>query len=121
MIVPAHAGIYKFNVDVVADTLKIPVVPHLEWERRCLTTALFLRSVVASAARMCVNTVRLAICNVNMAAVRLPSWLAGCKVLVGIRDAGVVFFAKLIVWRIRIRIAAQPELLDKLVPLLIVA
>src|SRR5580698_6053892 len=56
-----------------------------------------------------------------MAAVRLPARLAGGKVLVRIGDTPIMLFAKLVVRRIRVRIAPQPELLDEGIPLLIVA
>jgi hypothetical protein len=56
-----------------------------------------------------------------MTAVRLPSRLAGCKVLVGVSNAPVVLFAELVLRRIRIRVAPQPEILDEGVALLIVA
>ena len=56
-----------------------------------------------------------------MAAIRLPARLAGGKVLVGVGDAPVVLLAELVLRRIRIGVAAQPELLDEGVALLIVA
>ena len=56
-----------------------------------------------------------------MAAVGLPAGLAGGKMLVGVSDAPVVLFAELVLWRVRIGVAAQPEVLDECVALLVVA
>jgi putative intracellular protease/amidase len=67
------------------------------------------------------DRVRLAERDIDVAAVGLPARLAGGKVLVGVCDAPVVLFAELVLRRIRIGIAAQPELLDEGVALFIVA
>ena len=56
-----------------------------------------------------------------MPSVRLPAGLAGCIVVVGVLDAPIVFFAKLIIGRVGVRIPAQPELLDECFALLIIA
>ncbi len=56
-----------------------------------------------------------------MAAIGLPAGLAGGVVLVGVGDAPVVLFAKFVVGRVGIRIAAQPELLDERIALFVVA
>ena len=56
-----------------------------------------------------------------MSAIRPPARLARGKMLVRIRDARVVLFAVLILRRIRIRIPPQPEVLDELVALFVVA
>jgi len=56
-----------------------------------------------------------------MAAISLPARLACGKVLVRICDALVVLFFELVLRRLRIWVAAQPEVLDKLVTLFVVA
>ena len=48
VVVAAHAGVHKFDVDVVADSLKIAVMPYLEGIGRGISAALFHR-----AARSC--------------------------------------------------------------------
>src|SRR5947207_10851537 len=70
---------------------------------------------------MGLNGVGLAERNIDVAAVRLPARLAGGVVLVGVGDAPVVLFAELVFGGIGIGIAAQPELLDERLALLIVA
>jgi hypothetical protein len=56
-----------------------------------------------------------------VAAVGLPARLAGGKMLVGVGDAPVVLFAELVLRRIGVGIAPQPELLNEGVALLVVA
>src|SRR5579859_5274843 len=56
-----------------------------------------------------------------MAAIRLPSRFARREMLIGVGDAPVVLLAELVIRRIRIGIAPQPELLDEGIPLLVVA
>ena len=48
VVVAALAGIHKLEVDVLADTFKIPVVPSLEGERRCFAAAFFHGPLVAA-------------------------------------------------------------------------
>ena len=57
--------------------------------------------------------------DVDAAAIGFPARDARGVVLVGIGDAAVVLFLKGILGRIRVRIAAQPELLDKLFALFV--
>jgi hypothetical protein len=57
--------------------------------------------------------------DVDPPAVGLPSRNAGGEALVGVGDAPVVLFFKLVFLRIRRRIAPQPELLDELLALLV--
>ncbi len=120
VIVAALAGIHKLQVDVVADALDVAVVPHLEREGRRLAAALVHRPLILAAAGVGIDVVRLAVCNVDVAAVRHPSRLARSEVLVRIRDAGVDLVAILVVRRVGARVAPLPEVLDELVPLLIV-
>src|ERR1017187_7997577 len=58
--------------------------------------------------------------NVNASAVAAPAGYPRRKMFVGIGNAAVVFFLVFILRRVRSGIAAQPELLDKLVTLLVV-
>ena len=120
MIIPAHAGIHELDVDVVAHAGQITVVPHLEREGRRVAATFLHRTVVVSARRVRVDRVRLAVRDIDVAAVGLPSRLARGEVLVGIGNAGVMLILELVVVGVRVRVPAQPELLDELVPLLIV-
>jgi len=70
---------------------------------------------------MRLDRIRLAEGNVDVSAVSLPSGLAGSIVLVRIGDAAVMLFAELVFRGIGIGIAAQPELLDEGLALLVVA
>ena len=121
VVVAALAGIHKLQVDVLADAFEIAVVPDLKREGRGLAAAFFHGPLVAAAGGVRVDRVRLAEGDIDVAAIRLPARLAGGKVLVGIGDAPVVLFAEFVLRRIRIGVAAQPELLDEGVPLLVVA
>src|ERR1039457_4980030 len=56
-----------------------------------------------------------------MASIGLPTRFAGCIVVVCILNPPVVLLAELIIGRVGIGIAAQPELLDESLALLIVA
>jgi hypothetical protein len=67
-----------------------------------------------------INVVGLAPGDVDVAAIGLPAGLAGSKVLIGVGDAAVVLFAELVLRRIRIGVAAQPEVLDERLALLVV-
>src|SRR5580658_9575037 len=97
MVVAAHARIYKLDVDVVAHTREIAVMPDLKREGRGLATTLFHRALVVSTRRVRIKGIRLAECDVDVTAIRHPSRFAGRKVLVGIRDARIVLVAELIV------------------------
>ncbi len=121
VIVAALAGIHKLQVDVFADALEIAVVPDLEGEGRGLAAALFHGPLVAAAGGVGIDRVGLAEGDVDVAAVGLPAGLAGGKVLVGVGDAPVMLFAELVLRRVGIGIAPQPELLDEGVALFVVA
>ena len=109
VIVAAHARIDKLQIDVVANPLEIPVVPGLEWKRRRIASAFVHRPLVASAARVRINAVWLAVSDIDAAPVGPPPRLACGKVLVGISNPRVVLFAILILRRIRVGIPPQPE------------
>src|SRR5205823_8108109 len=99
----------------------IAVMPDLKREGRRVAAALFHRPVIAAAAWMRVDIVRLAKRDVDVAAIRSPPRLACGEMLVGIRDARVMLFAIFILRGIRIWIPPQPEVLNKLVAFLVVA
>ena len=120
VIVATLAGVHELDVDVVADALDIPVVPGLKRKGRCLPPALFHGPLIATAGGVRVDAVRLAIGDVHVAAIGLPARLACCEMLVGVGDAAVVLFLELVLGRVGIRIAAQPEVLDEGLTLLIV-
>ncbi len=96
-------------------------MPDLEREGRRIAAALFHRTLVASSAGMRVDVVRLAVGNVDVAAVCSPTRLARRKSLVRIRDPRIVLFAILVLRRVRIRIPPQPEILDEDLALFVVA
>ena len=120
MVVAAHAGIHKLDIDVLADTLDVAVVPGLKGKGRRFAAAFFHGALVGAAAGMRFDAVRLAVGDVHVPAIGLPTRLAGGKMLVGISDSAVVLFAKFVLGRIGIGIAPPPEILDEVVPLLIV-
>jgi len=70
---------------------------------------------------MGVNLIRRPVDDVDAAAVSFPAGdaLVGREVLVGVSDAPVVLFLEGIFRRIRIGIAALPELLDELLALFV--
>ena len=96
-------------------------MPHLK--RKCggLAAALVHGALVRTAGGMGIDGVRFPEGDIDVAAIRLPARLAGRKVLIRIGDTPVVLFAELVFGRIGIGIAAQPELLDEGIPLLVVA
>src|SRR6202041_3153916 len=120
VVVAAHAGVDKLDVDVIADTVQVAVVPDLKREGRGVAAALFHWTVVGAAAWVRVDVVGLAVGDVDMTAIGSPAWLAGGEVFVRVRDAGVVLFAELVLGRVWIGVAAKPELLDKLVALFVI-
>ena len=121
VVVAALAGIDKLQIDVFADAFEITVVPDLEREGRGFAAAFIHGPLIRAAGGVGIDRVGRAEGDIDVAAVRLPTRLAGGKMLVGIGDAPVMLFAELVVRRIGIGIAAQPELLDEGVPLLVVA
>src|SRR5580658_2433070 len=86
VIIPALAGVYKLNIDVVADALKIAVMPYLKGKSRGFAAALFHRPLITSARRVRIGRIRLAKRNIDMTAIRLPARLSSRIVLIGIRN-----------------------------------
>src|SRR5689334_6143396 len=68
---------------------------------------------------MRIDFIRRAVSDVDAAAIRFPSGNARSVALVGIRDASVVLFLELVFYGVRSRVAAQPELFDELLALLV--
>src|SRR6185312_10672037 len=97
MVVAAHARIHKLDVDVVADSCDIAVVPRLKREGRGVSATLLHRTLIASARRMRINRVWFAERDIDMPAVRHPSRLARRKMLVRISDARVVLVPEFII------------------------
>src|SRR6185437_7901258 len=113
VIVAALAGVDELDVNVVADALDIPVMPGLKGERRGLASAFIHGALIGAAGRVGVGTVRLAVGDVYVAPIGLPARLASSEVLVGVGDPAVVLFAEFVLGGFRIRIAAEPEVLDE--------
>src|SRR5664279_5926658 len=120
MIVAAHAGIDKLEVDLLANSLEVAVAPILKGIGGSLATAFFHRTAVAATRGMRVNLVGWTPHNVNAPTVGSRPWDSRRKMFVGVGDAAVVLFLEFVLRRVRSRIAAQPELFDKLVTLLVV-
>ena len=57
VIIAALAGIHKLDVDVLADALKVAIVPNFERESRGLATTLFHGPLVAAAGGVGINRV----------------------------------------------------------------
>src|SRR5438067_252873 len=116
----ARAGrIDKFDLDAVAHALQITVEPDLEGIGRGVAATLLDGPLVGAAGRVRFDLVGRAESDIDAPPIGLPARDAGSVMLVGIGDATIIFFAILILGRVGIRISAQPELLDKLLALLV--
>ena len=120
VVVAALATVHKLEVDVLADALQVAVMPGFKGEGGGLAAAFVDGPLVAAAGGVGIDRVGRAEGDVDVAAVGLPAGLAGGEVLVRVGDAAVVLFAEFVLRGVRIRIAAQPEILDEGVPLLVV-
>ena len=120
VIVVALAAVDELEVNVVADAFDVAVMPDLKREGRRGTAALFDRALVGAATGMRVDAVRLAVCDVDVSAIRSPAGLASGKVLVRVSNAGIVLLAKFIVRRLGIWIAPKPEVLNELLTFFVV-
>ena len=114
------AGIHELDFDVFANAVEVAVVPRLEG-KVAVSPPPFLGALIIATGGMGADLLRRAEVDVNVAPVGLPARLAGGIMLVGVCDAPVVLLAELVVGRIGIGIAAQPELLNKSVALFVVA
>ena len=97
----------------------MPVKPNFERICRRGTAAFIARAVIRPAGRMRFHRIRLAPGNVCTAAVCFPTWNSRCVVLVCICDSLVILLAIFVFFRVRIRIAAAPEIFDKVLALFI--
>src|ERR1035441_2684040 len=84
----------EFQVDVVANPLDVPVVPHLEWIDGRSAAAFIHRPLILAAAGVLILVVRRPIGNVDVAAIGHPPRLARRKVLVRISDARINLVAR---------------------------
>src|SRR6185369_5557580 len=112
-----HRLVDEFDGDVLADAFEIAVTPALKSEERCVAAAFLNIADAGSGTGVRVVLVRCSELDVDHPAVRLPSRNAGCETIIGPGDTPVMLFAELVLFGVRRRIAAQPELLDKLSPL----
>src|SRR3989442_9699775 len=80
---------------------------------------LFHRPVICTARGVRVNLIRRAPHDIHAAAIGFPSRNAGSKVFVGVGDAAVMLFFKVVLRQIRVAASPQPELLDKLFALFV--
>src|SRR5688572_21541570 len=63
--------------------------------------------------------IRLTPLDIDAPAVGFPARDAGCKLLVGVGDAFVIFLAVFVLLGVGIRIAAAPKILDKILALFV--
>src|SRR5260370_2073832 len=120
---PVFAGpgrVYELDYDVGANALDVPVAPFLKRIGGSLTAAFFDRAVIAAARRMCFALMRRAVLDVDHYAIGLPAGNSRCESLICISDAAIVLFLEFVLLGVRRRIAAQPELLDELVALVVI-
>src|SRR5690348_13274232 len=113
------AGIHKFQFNVLSDALDVMVGPILEGIGLRFTAALIQRSLVVLALCMALERVRLAVHDVDAAAICPPSRDTRGEMLVGISDAAVVLLLNRIIDRVWVRTAPLPKLLDEVFTLLV--
>src|SRR5207253_7678299 len=114
-----HGGVDEFDNNVGSDTLDPAIPPLLERIGGGSATALFGRTLIGAAGGMVLDFVRRPIGDVDAATVRLPSGDTRRVALVGVRNAAVVLFFEFVFSSVGRGIAAQPELLDELLALLV--
>ena len=111
--------IHEFQFHVFADALDVVVGPIFVSVGLRLTAAEVQRPVTVLALGVAFERIRLAIHDVDAAAVGSPAWHTRRKMLVGVGDAAIVLFLYGVVDRIGVGIAPLPELLDKLLALFV--
>ena len=84
-----------------------------------VVAAAFFMVPLLGAAVMLISFIGRTVLDIDHAAVRLPARNARSKILVGVGDAAVMLFAVFVFFGVGSGIAAQPELLDELLALLI--
>src|SRR5258707_6430280 len=98
---------------------QVAIEPSLERIGAGRTAAFLWFALIVAARGMRFGFVGLSIHDPDPTAIRLPPGNAGSEMLVRISDALVVFLAKFVFVRVRIGIAAAPELFDKAFPLVV--
>src|SRR5579859_2586576 len=111
--------IHEFQLYVLADTFNIVIRPIFIGVGLRLATALVQGPVPSLALSVAFKVIRLAVHDVDAAAIGSPAGNAGRVMLVSIGDAAIVLFFYGIIDRIRIRIAPLPEFLDELLALFV--
>ena len=114
VILAGHRGVHEFQVNVLADSLQIAVVPVFEGECGSFSAALVRGTLVVPSGRMLVYAVGRPPHDVDPAAVGFPPGQSCGKMLVGVRDAAIMLFLERVLGRIGIGIAPLPEGLDEL-------
>ena len=109
----------KLDLDVRADSFKVPVPPDLERIGRRRPSSFPDWAIVAATGGVRFDLIWLAKHDVDPAPIGLPSRDTAGVLLVGIGDPLVILLAVLVDIRVGIRIAAQPELLDELLALVV--
>src|SRR5271165_1692904 len=113
------AGIHEFENDVLANSFQIAPAPGFPGIGCGGTPALFHRPVVSSTHGMRVHLIGRAPHDVHAAAIGLPTRNAGGIMLVGVCDATVVLFFKVVIREVGITAPPKPELLDSLLALFV--
>src|SRR5206468_6916431 len=90
LIEVAPRVIDKFDLDVIADPFKVPLLPALKGKGRSPASSFMPGPVVRATCRVGLDPVGWPIFNVDPPAVRHPSRYPGRKNVVGILDATVV-------------------------------
>ena len=96
MVVVAHATVDELEIDVLADSFEIPVMPGFEGESTGVSPSLVHRPLVVAAGRVAFNLIGRAPYDVNATAIRLPTRHARRELLVSLSNASIMLFAELI-------------------------
>src|SRR5580700_1279852 len=113
------ARIHELQNNVLANSFQITPPPSFPWIGGGRAPAFFHRPIVGTARGVGIYLICWTPHDVHATTVRFPARNPGGKVLVGVSDAAVVLFFKIVVRKIGIAAAPQPELLDKLLALFI--
>ena len=119
VVVAAHAGVHELDDDLIADAFEIAIAPALKGIGGGGAAAFGLVALILTAGGMGLGFVGWTPDDINASAVGSPARDAGGVMLVGILNAAIVFFAEFVFLGVGSRVAAEPELLDELVTLLI--
>ena len=119
VILTRAARIDEFQNNVFADAFQVPPPPGFPRISARRAAALFHRPVVRAARGVRFHFIRRAPHDVHAAAIGLPSRDAGSIVFVGVSNPAVMLFLKVVLWKVGIAAAPQPELLDELLALFV--